>query len=63
VWTPLVVSSFDKKRNASFGGDYGPIARRAQPAELAATYVFLASQESRYINAEILAVTGGQPTA
>ena len=63
VWTPLVVASFDKASITSFGSDYGPIARPAQPAELAPAYVFLASQESRYINAEILAVTGGQPTA
>ena len=63
VWTPLVVASFDKKGITSFGGDYGPIGRPAQPAELAPTYVFLASQESRYISAEILSVTGGQPTA
>ena len=32
-----------------------------QPAEVAPAYVFFASQESSYITAEMLAVTGGQP--
>jgi len=62
VWTPLVAASFDKKKLSTFGQDY-PIGRPAQPAELAPAYVFLASQESRYVNAEILSVTGGKPTA
>ena len=62
VWTPLVASSFDSEKLRTFGEKY-PIGRPAQPAELAPAYVFLASQESRYVNAEILSVTGGQPTA
>ena len=62
VWTPLVAASFKKDKLKSFGESY-PIGRPAQPAELAPAYVFLASQESRYVNAEILAVTGGKPTA
>jgi hypothetical protein len=32
--------------------------RAAQPAELAPTYVFLASSDSRYITGEIIAITG-----
>jgi NAD(P)-dependent dehydrogenase (short-subunit alcohol dehydrogenase family) len=35
--------------------------RAGQPAEVAPAYVFFASQESSYITAEMLAVTGGQP--
>jgi hypothetical protein len=62
VWTPLVASSFDKKKLTTFGEKY-PIGRPAQPAELAPAYVFLASQESRYVNAEVLSVTGGEVTA
>lgn len=42
------------------GGDSG-IGRAGQPAELASTYVFLASQESSYTSAEIISVTGGRP--
>ena len=35
--------------------------RPAQPAELAPAFVFLASQESSFVNGETLGVTGGQP--
>lgn len=44
----------------SFGQDT-PLGRPGQPAELAPTYVFLASQESSYITGEIIGVTGGRP--
>jgi len=60
VWTPLVVASFSKDKNEQFGKGY-PMERPAQPAELAPAYVFLASDESRYIVGEVLGVTGGKP--
>jgi NAD(P)-dependent dehydrogenase (short-subunit alcohol dehydrogenase family) len=60
VWTPLIVQSFDKERIAKFG-ENSPMKRPAQPAELAPSYVFLASDESRYVNGEVLGVTGGKP--
>jgi NAD(P)-dependent dehydrogenase (short-subunit alcohol dehydrogenase family) len=59
VWTPLVVQSFDAEKNARFGQD-APMERPAQPAELAGAFVFLACDESRYVNGEILGVTGGK---
>jgi NAD(P)-dependent dehydrogenase (short-subunit alcohol dehydrogenase family) len=62
VWTPLVVSSFPAEKNAKFG-EKSPMKRPAQPAELAPAYVFLASDESRYVNGEVLGVTGGKPLA
>jgi len=62
VWTPLVASSFNDEKLKTFGEKY-PIGRPAQPAELAPAYVFLASQESMYVNSEIMAVTGGAVTA
>jgi len=62
VWTPLVMASFPAEKLKMFGSNY-PIGRPAQPAELAPAYVFLASQESRYVNAAIIPVTGGEPTA
>jgi len=58
VWTPLIVMSFEGEDSAEFGKD-NPMGRAAQPAELAPAYVFLASDESRFITGEVLAVTGG----
>ena len=60
VWTPLVAQSFDREKLKEFGKNY-PMHRPAQPAELAPAYVFLASDESRYVNGEVLGVTGGKP--
>lgn len=60
VWTPLIVQSFDKEKIAKFG-EQSPMKRPAQPAELAPAFVFLASDESRYVNGEVLGVTGGKP--
>lgn len=59
VWTPLVVQSFDQKKNAHFG-ENSPMGRPAQPAELAPAFVFLASTDARYVNGEVLGVTGGR---
>ena len=54
--------SFDREKLKEFGKNY-PMERPAQPAELAPAYVFLASDESRYVNGEVLGVTGGKPLA
>ena len=40
-----------------------PMGRPAQPAELAPAFVFLACDESRYVNGEVLGVTGGKVLA
>lgn len=60
VWTPLIPATMPPEQTATFGQD-GPMGRPAQPAELAPSYVFLASDDSRYITGEILGVTGGKP--
>ena len=62
VWTPLIAQSFEKKKIDTFGKD-SMMKRPAQPAELAPAYVFLASNEARYVNGEVLGVTGGKPLA
>lgn len=62
VWTPLIVQSFPAEKTEKFG-DNSPMERPAQPAELAPAFVFLASDESRYVNGEVLGVTGGKPLA
>ncbi len=59
VWTPLIAQSFDQEKIAHFGED-NPMGRPAQPAELAPAYVFLASDESRFVVGDVLAVTGGR---
>ncbi len=60
VWTPLIPATMPAEQVKSFGAQ-SPIGRPAQPAELAPAYVFLASQESSYVNGETLGVTGGMP--
>ncbi|HEX8441849.1 SDR family oxidoreductase [Archangium sp.] len=62
VWTPLIPQSFDAEKVKNFGKS-SPMGRPAQPVELAPSFVFLASDESRYVNGEILGVTGGQVLA
>jgi NAD(P)-dependent dehydrogenase (short-subunit alcohol dehydrogenase family) len=60
VWTPLIPMSFEGEKNAHFGeGD--PMQRPAQPAEIAPIYVFLACDESRFVNGEVIGATGGKP--
>jgi NAD(P)-dependent dehydrogenase (short-subunit alcohol dehydrogenase family) len=59
IWTPLQPSyGQPQKKLVKFGTDT-PLGRPGQPAEVAPVYVFLASQESSYITAETIGVTGG----
>ena len=60
VWTPIIPASMPGDTVSRFGGT-SPMGRPAQPAELAPAFVFLASQESSFVNGETLGVTGGQP--
>lgn len=60
VWTPIIPASMPGETVSQFGGT-SPMGRPAQPAELAPAFVFLASQESSYVNGETLGVTGGMP--
>lgn len=62
VWTPLIAQSFEGKALKEFGMQ-SPMKRPAQPAELAPAYVYLASNDSSYVNGEVLGVTGGKPLA
>jgi NAD(P)-dependent dehydrogenase (short-subunit alcohol dehydrogenase family) len=59
IWTPLVVQSFDAEKIQEFGANT-PLGRAGQPAEVAMCFVFLASDESRYVSGAVLAVTGGK---
>jgi NAD(P)-dependent dehydrogenase (short-subunit alcohol dehydrogenase family) len=60
IWTPLIPATMPEEKVAAFG-EQAPLGRAGQPAELAPAYVFFASQESSYVTAEILGVTGGTP--
>jgi len=60
VWTPLIPSTMPPEQVASFG-QQAPLQRPAQPVELAPAYVYLASQESSYVSAQTIGVTGGMP--
>jgi NAD(P)-dependent dehydrogenase (short-subunit alcohol dehydrogenase family) len=60
IWTPLIPATMPTER-AEGHGESAPLGRAGQPAEVAPAYVFFASQESSYITAEMLGVTGGQP--
>jgi NAD(P)-dependent dehydrogenase (short-subunit alcohol dehydrogenase family) len=57
VWTPLIQVSFDKDKQKQFGMN-SPMKRPAQPVEMCGPFVFLASNESTYVNGEVLSVTG-----
>jgi NAD(P)-dependent dehydrogenase (short-subunit alcohol dehydrogenase family) len=60
VWTPLQPSHGQPPDAIPSFGEQAPMKRPGQPAEVAPAYVFFASQESSYITAENLGVTGGQ---
>jgi NAD(P)-dependent dehydrogenase (short-subunit alcohol dehydrogenase family) len=60
VWTPLITSTIPAEQHTKFGQG-SPMGRPAQPAELAPSYVFLASQDSSFITGEVIGVTGGSP--
>ncbi|WP_342646035.1 SDR family oxidoreductase [Mucilaginibacter sp. CSA2-8R] len=61
IWTPLIPSTMTPDEVKSFGQDV-PLKRAGQPAELAAAYVLLASEDSSYMTGSTIQVTGGSPT-
>ncbi|MEU5763105.1 MULTISPECIES: SDR family oxidoreductase [Nocardia] len=60
IWTPLIPSTMPVEKVAKFGDDT-PLGRAGQPAELAPTYVMLASDDGSYVSGARIAVTGGRP--
>jgi NAD(P)-dependent dehydrogenase (short-subunit alcohol dehydrogenase family) len=58
IWTPLIPATMPADSVKGFGAQT-PLGRPGQPAELAAAYVFLASDDSSYVTGEVLGVTGG----
>ncbi|WP_378738993.1 SDR family oxidoreductase [Nocardia brasiliensis] len=60
IWTPLIPATMPPEKVSKFGDDT-PLGRAGQPAELAAAYVLLASDDGSYISGARVAVTGGRP--
>jgi len=60
IWTPLIPSTMPAEKVKNFGKQV-PFGRPGQPAELAAPYVMLASDEASYISGAMIPVTGGEP--
>jgi len=60
IWTPLIPSTMPPEKVEKFGQQV-PMKRPGQPAELAAVYVMLASDEASYVSGATIAVTGGAP--
>jgi NAD(P)-dependent dehydrogenase (short-subunit alcohol dehydrogenase family) len=59
IWTPLIASTFKPKKVAMFGSD-APMERAGEPAEVAPSYLFLASEDSSYITGQFLHPNGGE---
>jgi len=59
VWTPLIPSTMPEEKVKSFGKDTS-FERAAQPVEIAPLFVFLASNEARFVTDEVYGATGGQ---
>lgn len=60
IWTPLIPGTGWEEKLEKFGQST-PLGRAGQPAELASSFVFLASPEASYISGAIIPVTGGRP--
>ena len=58
-WTPLQPSGGQPQEKIEEFGGQTAFGRPGQPAELAAAYVLLASQEGSYMTGEVIGATGG----
>ncbi len=59
IWTPLIASSFKPEKVSRFGSDV-PMGRVGEPAEVAPSYLFLASNDSAYMTGQFLHPNGGE---
>jgi NAD(P)-dependent dehydrogenase (short-subunit alcohol dehydrogenase family) len=59
IWTPLIVSSFSKKKVSEHGSKV-PMERPGEPAEVAPAYLFLACDDSSYITGQFIHPNGGE---
>lgn len=61
IWTPLIPASYSAEQVETFGSGTSsvPMDRAGQPFEVATSYVFLASDDSRYMSGQVLHPNGG----
>lgn len=59
VWTPLIPSGLSAEQVQTFGNN-NPMCRAGQPFEVAPAYVYLASDDSRYVTGQTIHVNGGK---
>nr|WP_251551518.1 SDR family oxidoreductase [Neobacillus muris] len=60
VWTPLIPASFSEDQVVLADN---PMQRQGQPFELAPAYVYLASDDSRFVTGQTIHVNGGEQTS
>ncbi len=60
IWTPLIPATMAEEKVKGFGSDT-PLGRAGHPVEVAAAFVFLASDEASYVSGTVVGVTGGKP--
>lgn len=59
IWTPLIPSTFSAEHVEKFGSGQ-PLGRVGQPDEVAACYIFLASDDASYLSGQVLHPNGGE---
>lgn len=61
VWTAFIPSTYSEEEVETFGSytSETPMQRAAQPFEIAPSYLFLASDDSRYMSGQVLHPNGG----
>lgn len=57
IWTPLIPASFSADEVTQVNN---LMDRQAQPFEVAPTFVYLASDDSRFVTGQVLHVNGGE---
>lgn len=58
-WTPLQVCGGQQMSQVEKYSESVPLGRPGQPAEIASTYVILATAESTYLTGQVFGITGG----
>lgn len=58
IWTPLIPAASTPEQVEIFGSDV-PLKKAGQPFEVAPAYLYLASDDSRYVTGQVIHVNGG----